>query len=54
MVFVFRLDLAVSAMYVREHVKKGVKETAEVIVQSVLQEVIKLLHNADWMDKQTR
>lgn len=48
------LDLAVSAMYVRKHFKDNIKEKAAVIVESLLQEVVKLLNNVDWMDEQTR
>lgn len=48
------MDLAVNAMYVRKHFKDNVKEKAEVISESLLQEAIKLLNNVKWMDEQTR
>lgn len=48
------LSLAVSAMYVRKHFKDEVKEKVGMIVESLLQEVIMLLKNIDWMDEQTR
>lgn len=48
------MDLAVSALYVRKHFNDKVKKKADVIVESLLQEVIKLLQNVRWMDEQTR
>ena len=46
--------MAVSAMYVRKYFKDEIMETVGVIVESLVQEEIKMLNNTKWMDEWTR